>query len=1040
MTSKSSKSTIMRIMLFFLLTFVGSGVMAQSVLLDDFNRANSNTVGLSWAETETTAGTGATISTNALRFNSTTAGRDYTTYDVSALYNTVLSTNTGILTWEFNVRQSRTDPSGFDNTNYGVAFILGCTTNNFLTGSGYAVVLGNSGTSDNTRLVKFAAGVATNAGLTNVIAPANDYGNEYLTIKVTYNPVGNAWSLFTASSTVAFVDPTVAVYTQVGATTSDATYTGNDLLYLGCLWNHGTGGTEAGTFDNIRIPTACIIDVQPTVNSSALNFTSIGANSMTLNWTRGNGVSCIVIAKQGSAVTATPVDGAVYSANTVFGSGTQIAAGEFIVYSGSANTATITGLSATSTYYFAVYEFNGSGCTANFLLPTPATGNATTIGCLLATEPTVQASGLTVSSTMANSLKLTWTRGNGAFCIVICRGASAVTSVPTDGIAYTANATYGLGSSTVPGEYIVYSGTSNTVTVLGLMPGTSYFFSVFEFSGTGCNTNYLVGPSSTSGLTTPVVAYNNYFGNLHSHSDYSDGDADNICNAANSPTCCYGIGKTATNFDFMGISDHNHNEGPVMTQAKYASGVSEASTFNSTNPTFAALYGMEWGTISTGGHVTIYGINQLIGWNSGNYDVFVAKGDYNSIFNMVAATPGAFTTLCHPNSTDFGNLLTSAYNATYDNAIVGCAVKNGPAFSTNTAYSDPATSYTVSYWNSMLAKGYHLGPVMDLDNHNSATMGRTSQERTVVLAPSISPANVTDAMMNMRFYCTEDYNLNLTYNINGIFPMGSIVTQTVNPTINVTTADGNSETTSTIKIYYGVPGSGAAPTVLTSAAAGSLTYTHTFASGTYYYYAEITQADGQKAYTSPVWYTKITTPLPIELLSFDGTYTSDGNLLKWITASEINNDYFVLERSSDGVNFVTIAKVKGAGNSTSNIDYSYLDVWASAGINYYRLKQIDFDGNFSYSNVIALRSLRKDELFLVYPNPSNGSFVVTVKDLYNEGYDLKISNAVGQIVYSLEKSNEEQLKLQPNLSEGIYTISLVINHQVFNKKLIIQKN
>ncbi len=1020
------------------LLFISSRSLAQSVLLDDFNRSNNNTVGLSWAETETAAPGSASISSNTLLMGSTTTGKDFVSYDVSAMYNTVLSSNTGLLTWAFNMRQTRADPSGFDAGNYGIAFVLGATTNNFLTASGYAVVLGNTGSGDNVRLVSFASGIVSNLGLSAVINPANDFGSEYLTIKVTYNPVGNVWTLYLGTVTTSFVDPAIATYNNIG-TASSSLYTSQDLLYLGCLWNHATGGTDYGYFDNIRIPTACIIDVEPTIQSSALNFTSIGASSVTLNWTRGNGAECIIIARSGSAVTAVPVDGSVYSANTVFGSGTQISAGEYVVYSGSANTITITGLSATTTYYFSIYEYNGSGCTANFLSG-PATGNTTTIGCVLAAQPTVSPSGFSVVSTMSNSMNLSWTRGNGAYCIVICRGASPVTSAPVDGIAYTSNATYGLGSTTAPGDYIVYSGTGNTVTVLGLMPGTSYYFAVYEMNGTGCNTNYLITTTNTSSTTNSVVAYTTYFGNLHSHSDYSDGDMDNVCNGAGSPDCCYTIGNTASFFDFMGISDHNHNEGPIMTPALYASGLSEASTFTSANPGFAALYGMEWGTISTGGHVGIYGVNQLLGWNSGNYNVFTAKGDYNGVFNIINNTSGAFATLCHPNNTDYGNLLGSAYNAGYDNAIVGVALKNGPYNSTNATYSDPATSTNLTYWNSLLGKGYHLGPTMDLDNHNSNTMGKSSQARTAVLAPSLSVGNVMQAMLNMRFYATEDYNLSVSYNINGMFPLGSIVTQTVNPTINVSATDGNSESITQIRIYYGVPGSNAAPTILTTVAASSLTYTHTFASGTYYYYAEITQADGQKAWTSPIWYTKIITPLPIELLSFTGDYTSKGNLLKWVTASETNNDFFNLERSNNGFDFKAITQIKGAGNSTQDLSYDFLDVWAPEGINYYRLKQTDFDGKFSCSNIIALRSLRKDELFLVYPNPAEGSFVVAVKEFSNEGYNIRITNAVGQIVFSSENNTEAQLRLSPDLPSGIYTLSLEINKEVYNRKLVIRRD
>jgi len=304
----------------------------------------------------------------------------------------------------------------------------------------------------------------------------------------------------------------------------------------------------------------------------------------------------------------------------------------------------------------------------------------------------------------------------------------------------------------------------------------------------------------------------------------------------------------------------------------------------------------------------------------------------------------------------------------------------------------------------------------------------------------MSVNNVMEAMLNMRFYATEDYNLGLTYNINGIFPLGSIVTQTVDPTINVTTSDGNGETITQIRIFYGVPGSNAAPTVLTTVAGSSLVYTHTFASGTYYYYAEITQADGQKAWTSPIWYTKIVTPLPIELLSFTGEVTSKGNLLQWNTASETNNNYFSVERSADGKNFKAIGQVKGAGNSTQENSYSFLDVWAPEGINYYRLKQTDFDNNSTNSHIIALRSNKKDELFLIYPNPASGSFIVSVKEFSSEGYSISISNSVGQVVFSKDDNTTEQLKLSPDLSDGVYTISLLINEEIFNKKLIIRGN
>lgn len=1031
--------------LLFTLLLGGLNASAQTVLLDDFNRANNNTVGNGWNETETVAGTGVTVNSNVLRMGSGTAGRDYVWRDVSTLYNTVLNTNTGPLTWAFNMRQSRADPSGFDGGNYGIAFVLGSSSSNLLSGSsGYAVVLGNSGTSDNLRLVRFSNGISTSAGLTNVISPAIDYSNQHMAVRVTYNPIGNLWTLEAdTTNTGVFEDPVSgATYVTLGSA-SDATYTGTDLMFLGCLWNHATGISDAGFFDNINIPSACTPSPEPTTQASNVTFTAIGAGGMNVNWTRGNGTFVIVIGRQGGAVTSSPTDGAAYSAGSVWGTGTLMAANEYVVYIGSGNTVTLTGLIASTTYAFRVFEFNGTGCNTNYLLTSPAVGSQATASCVLASEPTVGASGVSTSNILANSVRLNWTRGNGANCIVVCRALSAVTTPPVDGTSYTANATYGLGSTTAPGEYIVYQGAGTSVVVTGIIPNTAYYFAVFELNGSGCNTNYLTPALlASANATTPAIgSYNWYYGNMHAHSDYSDGDMDNTCNGAGSATCCYDIAKTALNFNFMGISDHNHNEGPVMTPAKYASGLSEATTFTAVNPSFIAFYGMEFGTISTGGHVTIYGINQLLGWNTGNFDFFVAKGDFNTVFNMVASTPGAFSTLCHPNNTDFGNILGSAYNATYDNAIVGCAVKNGPFLSTSTTYADPPTGNTVAFFNQMLAKGYHLGPTVDQDNHNSSTMGKSNQGRTVVLATALNKNSINDAFLNMRFYATEDFNVRVTYTVNGNLPMGTIITQTINPSFRVKVADSDGEGVSLIRLFYGVPGSGTNPTVLTSVAGSdSLIFTHSFGTGTYYYYAEITQPDGNVTWTSPIWYTKIPQPLPIELLKFTGLVTDPGNLLEWVTASETNNDYFTLERSREGIDFVPIARIDGAGNSSQPLSYRYLDREAGDGIWYYRLRQHDFDGRYSYSEVVALRRGKLKERFSVYPNPTVGRFTIGLSTNAYADYEVRVFDAVGQLVYSSFETARaaKEISLE-HMPAGIYTLLLRCEGEQAAYKLVLER-
>ena len=1026
------------VIVFICALFFPTFASAQTVLLDDFNRPDNNAAGPIWQESETVAGTSVTLNANLLRMGSNIAGRDYAYTDVSSLYNTVYNTNTGLLTWAFNMRQSRTDPSGFDNSNYGVVFVLGCNTNNFFTGSGYAVVLGNSGTADNLRLVRFTNGIDANANYTNIIAPAVDYGNDYLTVRVIYNPVGNNWSLWIGSNLGFFDNPQTAAYTQLGATTSDATYTGTDLLWLGCGWNHATSASDYGFFDQIRIPNLCNVAPQPIIEAAAANATGIGANSATVSWTRGDGATCLVIGKKGGAVTSTPADGASYVANANFGNGTLMAPDEYVVYSGSGNSVVVTGLLPLTTYQFRVFEFNGTGCITNYLLTSPAVTGFTTIACIPDAEPTIPASAPVIISGLTSSIQLGWTRGDGDYCMVVCRANTPVTTPPTDGIAYNANAVYGTGSTTGVGEYVVYSGTGTTVTVTGLLANTTYHFEIFEMNATGCNTNYLTTPSATiPGTTATVSSYNLYFGNLHSHSDYSDGDLDNVCNGANSAYCCFDIGNTALNFDFMGISDHNHNEGPVMTTAKYASGVNEAALYTSLHNDFVAMFGMEFGTISTGGHVCVYGIDQLVGWNAGNYNIYCAKGDYNTLFNLVASTPNAFTTLCHPNNTDFNNIANTPYNLIFDNAIVGVAVKNGPYNSTNTTYTDPAAGNNVNYYNNLLSDGYHLGPTVDLDNHNSATMGKCSEGRTVVLATSLSKAAITDAMLNMRFYATEDYNLNAAFTVNSTYPMGSIVTQSSNPVFDVTTADPDGELITTIRIWYGVPGSSVAPTILASAVnSTTLNYTHTFATGTYYYYAEMVQADGHRTWTSPIWYTKITSPLPIELLSFTGKKSAYGNLLEWTTATELNNDYFTLEKSRTGMNFEPVAIVDGAGTSLSVHHYNHVDDQIKPGLNYYRLKQTDYDGAFTYSPIITIRNEEQGSPISLFPNPNNGNFIIQFDSRDNR--NVQVLDATGRLIYDQEFQDRKSAEiLLGNVSEGVYTIRILSGTEIHNMKMMV---
>ncbi len=186
-------------------------------------------------------------------------------------------------------------------------------------------------------------------------------------------------------------------------------------------------------------------------------------------------------------------------------------------------------------------------------------------------------------------------------------------------------------------------------------------------------------------------------------------------------------------------------------------------------------------------------------------------------------------------------------------------------------------------------------------------------------------------------------------------------------------------------------------------------------------------------------------PLPIELLSFTAVAKDAYVQLNWATASEINNDYFTIERSIDGINFATIAIVDGAGNSSQILNYSAVDNAPLNGIAYYRLKQTDYDGQFDYSNLVAVEfNNMNDFIFNIYPNPNNGEsfnlqipknnaevLVVVYDILGNEIYSKVIVESInGNDVYAIDPSQ----KLNP----GVYLITATSSNKIYNKKLIVK--
>lgn len=174
------------------------------------------------------------------------------------------------------------------------------------------------------------------------------------------------------------------------------------------------------------------------------------------------------------------------------------------------------------------------------------------------------------------------------------------------------------------------------------------------------------------------------------------------------------------------------------------------------------------------------------------------------------------------------------------------------------------------------------------------------------------------------------------------------------------------------------------------------------------------------------------TPLPITLVSFEATPTSNGDVaLHWATSSEINNDYFTIERSVDAEQWEVVRTIEGAGNSSTHLRYAELDEDPHFGVSYYRLRQTDFDGTYSYSHTEAIEIMTPSSIedLKVYPNPSNGKFNIEFTTPKEGQANLHVYNTLGNLVHSGSMeihsgANKVQLNLQ-HLDPGQYFIRMV---------------
>jgi hypothetical protein len=175
------------------------------------------------------------------------------------------------------------------------------------------------------------------------------------------------------------------------------------------------------------------------------------------------------------------------------------------------------------------------------------------------------------------------------------------------------------------------------------------------------------------------------------------------------------------------------------------------------------------------------------------------------------------------------------------------------------------------------------------------------------------------------------------------------------------------------------------------------------------------------------------TPLPITLASFSAKATDEGVRINWKTETEVDNDYFTIEKSRDGAEFFELGTIPGAGNSNTPKSYDFLDITPLAGRSYYRLKQTDFNGKLTVSKMAMVEF---NPASAVYPNPATKEVSLDVDG--NEPFAAEMVNTLGQKVYIKQTiANGRVTWNVESLPRGIYFISILKNGSMTTQKLVL---
>jgi len=636
--------------------------------------------------------------------------------------------------------------------------------------------------------------------------------------------------------------------------------------------------------------------------------------------------------------------------------------------------------------------------------------------------PASQPTNLILSNVTATSIDGAFTGTTADGYLVIQSTSSSLSSNPVNGTTYNAGDALG-------GGFVVYNGTSTNFSATGLNSLTTYYFFVFAYNNISCTSPPAYNTTSplTNNETTiapPLFTADVIVSEYYNASDLRDEWIELVVVNDNIDMRNWTLRDNNSNTDtwqtaitFQNIAFWNNMRGGTIIKIWNRQRSSTDPTIRSIdvnkNDGYIELYAQH-ATYFSGGD---FGSDPAWGGSSLNYantgDLLQLRDASGNHVHALGhdASPGSSWTSCpSPKVIRSNNMVADESVRVVGNNF---ANYNGGSTTNNTIVTQGLTNTS--------------GLANDTDNQ---LLWRTWREPTMAaqtVVGNVCGTNCIDFTWNKM---TDPLP---TDDVQGYLILRKTALETFSVPVDGTSyATLSSLGDATVVANLDNPTAGATVSYIDNLAELGTNEYRIYA----YRYADdningnsFDLARGRAYNTTNYVTVTLFSPLPIELLSFTGKSVDKTNLLEWVTTTEINNDYFTLERSSDATHFNELGTIQGAGNSNTMLYYNFTDENPLNGVNYYRLKQTDFDGSFSYSNIVALSN--KTTAFSIW-NSAETLFIKGENESLTSS--LKIYNLLGELVF--EKVFEENTSVETsNFSSGIYLVKIQSNENLFTQKV-----